>query len=399
MAVKTKVTTYDRLKSGQPFVYDYIPSINIPVEYDNGFEYLFDLVNKASRERYQQVESKIQQRIYYELEVIKSKSWEGFFLFIWDAMQTARKKYPGILFGYGFGNSCCSIVNYLLEITDIDPIRYNLPFERFITVSSSRCPEFVVEIDSDNYDNFIGILNSRYGDGQAEEMQAETFRLNVMNSKSLVVLKMVLESIGITDSYTQDYLHEIPLDDNKTLEVFRDGKAEDLYQFEGRIMRKWLKELKPYSFTELTALNAMYRPESERLIPEYIKRKNGLIPMEYSIPQIGEVLDETYGLLVYQEQIILLAELIANMDAAQAESFRLAIFKRDVEERDYFHTLFLKGGVNNGHPQRKLEETFEYLWQHGRRTFSKAHTVSTTLTAYHLTYASNVLSLSAVLKS
>ena len=146
------------------------------------------------------------------------------------------------------------------------------------------------------------------------------------------------------------------------------------------------QRVKPYLFTELTALNAMYRPKLERLIPEYIKRKNGLIPVEYSIPQIGEVLDETYGLLVYQEQIILLAELIANMDAAQAESFRLSIFQKDAEERDYFHTHFLKGGENNVHPQQKLEETFEYLWQNGCRTFCKAHIVSTTLTACNLTY-------------
>lgn len=181
-------------------------------------------------------------------------------------------------------------------------------------------------------------------------------------------------------------MEKIPLDDQKTLELFQRGDTEDIFQYETHGMQKCLRELHPTTFEDLVLLNVMYRPGIMENIPLLIKRKKDVSKIRYAIPNMEKYLHDTYGILVYQEQLMLLSRLIADFNRGESDALRKAMGKRKQDKLAELKLKFIKGGMNNGYKKSTLERIWKD-WEHkGMYAFNKAHAVCYSLLGYQMGY-------------
>ncbi|MFD1927144.1 DNA polymerase III subunit alpha [Sporosarcina siberiensis] len=446
-----------------------------------------------------ELDATYEKRLKYELSVIEEMGFTDYFLIVEDFMRFASEN--GILTGPGRGSSAGSLVAYALRITDVDPIRYGLIFERFLNPGRITLPDIDIDFADNRREEVIQYVANKYGKNYVaqiitfgtlsaravarnvarvfgfsnEEMSflskaiantnESAFRDAVEKSRELrdwialdpirsqwfeaahsleglprnasthaagVILspKPLVETVPLQSGsngifLTQwpmndveeqgllkmDFLglrnltllerirtmisfdkgvkiefEKIPLDDEKTFEVFRNGDTIGIFQFESSGMRAALKLIQPTRFEDVFAINALYRPGPMDNIPIYNKRKNGVEKITYIHPLLGAVLEETYGVIVYQEQIMQIAVEIAGFSMAEADLLRRAISKkkRDILNEERIH--FTKSAVNKGLSEKEANDIYDLIVKFADYGFPKSHAVAYSLISYRLAY-------------
>ena len=505
MEIFDKVETYDIHHA------PIMPPVSIPEGFKNDTDYLEHLTyTKAKVINGVPLPEEVDDRLQYELEIIKKNGAERYFLFIQDVVNYAEKEL-GALVGPGRGSSAGSLVAYCLGITKIDPLKHDLLFERFMCPDRQMLPDIDLDFDEEGRSHVIEWLNDKYGKdycahiisysifstrtafssvAQVKLLPAETakaihqaipvyspyypktmdnaikyspelrklvrsagqtiqnaicdtkvlegtikgtgvhacgfivsdspisdwapvcvqedpdeegktirctqydgrtieetglIKFDFLSLKTLSQLKKICERIKVKTGKDFD-MEKIPLDDQKTLELFQRGDTEDIFQYETHGMQKCLRELHPTTFEDLVLLNVMYRPGIMENIPLLIKRKKDVSKIRYAIPNMEKYLHDTYGILVYQEQLMLLSRLIADFNRGESDALRKAMGKRKQDKLAELKLKFIKGGMNNGYKKSTLERIWKD-WEHkGMYAFNKAHAVCYSWLGYQMGY-------------
>ena len=202
---------------------------------------------------------------------------------------------------------------------------------------------------------------------------------------SLTKIKAILVAVKKAEGIDIN-LKTIPLDDPKTFELFQHGFTDGVFCFDSGSIQQWLRYLHPTSFNDLVVLNVMFRPGIEDYIPQMLQRKNGKEKIEYPIPTMEKYLQETYGILIYQEQLMMLSRLIADFSRGDSDLLRKAICKRKQAILDELKPRFIEGGVSNGHKRETLEEIWSEWYNIGLYSYCKAHSVCYTYIGYQMAY-------------
>ena len=505
MEIFDKVETYDIHHA------PIMPPVSIPEGFKNDTDYLEHLTYTKAKVIYGvPLPEEVDDRLQFELEIIKKNGAERYFLFIQDVVNYAEKEL-GALVGPGRGTSAGSLVAYCLGITKIDPLKHDLLFERFMCPDRQMLPDIDLDIDEEGRSHVIEWLNDKYGKdycahiisysifstrtafssvAQVKLLPAETaksihqaipvyypyypktmdnaikyspelrklirsagqtiqnaicdtkvlegtikgtgvhacgfivsdspisdwapvcvqedpdeegktirctqydgrtieetglIKFDFLSLKTLSQLKKICERIKVKTGKDFD-MEKIPLDDQKTLELFQRGDTEDIFQYETHGMQKCLRELHPTTFEDLVLLNVMYRPGIMENIPLLIKRKKDVSKIRYVIPNMEKYLHDTYGILVYQEQLMLLSRLIADFNRGESDALRKAMGKRKQDKLAELKLKFIKGGMNNGYKKSTLERIWKD-WEHkGMYAFNKAHAVCYSWLGYQMGY-------------
>ena len=475
--------------------------------------YLYFLTYQGAEKRYGILNEEIKERIDFELSVIAKTGYPGYFLIVQDLIAAARELNVSV--GPGRGSAAGSVVAYCLKITNIDPIKYDLLFERFLNPDRVSMPDIDIDFDDEGRTRVMDYVINKYGSNQVAQiitygtMAAKSsirdtarvldlplgeadriakllpnmklgkiFGLNdqelkkslradellkVNEIKNLadednlsgetiqqaIVLEGSLRNTGthacgviITpDDITQfvpvatakdsdlyvtqfdnsvvedagllkmDFLglktltlikdtvelvkfkHNIdldpdafPLDDEKTYELFQRGDTVGIFQYESAGMQKYLKELKPTVFADLIAMNALYRPGPLEYIPSFVDRKNGNEEISYDLPVMAEYLEETYGITVYQEQVMLLSQKLAGFSKGDADVLRKAMGKKIFALLQKLKPQFIDGGKKNGHPEEILEKIWKDWEAFAAYAFNKSHSTCYAWIGYQTAY-------------
>lgn len=505
MEIFDKVETYDIHHA------PIMPPVSIPEGFKNDTDYLEHQTYTKAKVIYGvPLPEEVDDRLQFELEIIKKNGAERYFLFIQDVVNYAEKEL-GALVGPGRGTSAGSLVAYCLGITKIDPLKHDLLFERFMCPDRQMLPDIDLDFDEEGRSHVIEWLNDKYGKdycahiisysifstrtafssvAQVKLLPAETaksihqaipvyypyypktmdnaikyspelrklvrsagqtiqnaicdtkvlegtikgtgvhacgfivsdspisdwapvcvqedpdeegktirctqydgrtieetglIKFDFLSLKTLSQLKKICERIKVKTGKDFD-MEKIPLDDQKTLELFQRGDTEDIFQYETHGMQKCLRELHPTTFEDLVLLNVMYRPGIMENIPLLIKRKKDVSKIRYVIPNMEKYLHDTYGILVYQEQLMLLSRLIADFNRGESDALRKAMGKRKQDKLAELKLKFIKCGMNNGYKKSTLERIWKD-WEHkGMYAFNKAHAVCYSWLGYQMGY-------------
>ena len=483
-------------------------------------DYLEKLVWDGAHKRYgDKLNEEQTERIVFELHTIKTMGFPGYFLIVQDYIRAARELL-GVSVGPGRGSAAGSVVAYCLWITDIDPLKYDLLFERFLNPDRISLPDIDVDFDDAGRGKVLDWITEKYGKEKvahiitygtmatkssiADVGRVEKIPLNIVNQmksyipdksfpdnikdekgkspkvnlkncfKYIPELKQVMEGddkqikqmltyaseledtnrqIGIhacgviigADDLTKfapvctikdkesnqdvlvtqydghvvetvglikmDFLglknltiikntlhhikkrtgedldiDHIPIDDKETFQLFSEGNTVGTFQFESAGMQKYLKELQPHVFEDLIAMNALYRPGPMDNIPEFIDRKLGRKPIEYDIPCMEKYLKDTYGITVYQEQVMLLSRQLAGFTRGQSDTLRKAMGKKQIEKMNELEKLFYEGGEKNGHPKEVLSKIWEEWKKFASYAFNKSHATCYSWVAFQTAY-------------
>ena len=388
-------------------------------------------------------------RLRFELEIITKRGASGYFLFLQDVVNTAQTEL-GVWVGPGRGSAAGSLVCYCLGITKIDPLKHDLLFERFLSIDGTMFPDIDIDFDDEGRDRVIEWLQDKYGkDCCAHIVAFSTFPgdsvlrrrvrdLNVHACGFIVANDPItnwapIATVGIEDSEGNDKIlrsvqydgrhveksglikfdflglktlsqmreicmliktrkdenfniNTIPIDDEKAMKLFQTGQTEDVFQFNYQGMQKYLRELHPTCFEDLTILNCMYRPGPMEDLPMLIKRKKLKKGIKYIIPCMEKYLQNTYGIMVYQEQIMMLSRLIADFSRGESDLLRKALGRRKTDVLSVLKLKFIEGGMKNGHKKNALEKVWNEMERKGLYAFNKSHAVCYTWLAYQMAY-------------
>lgn len=513
------LNTHDILDKVEFYSIDHgpiLPDFPLPDGFDNEDDYLRHLVYEGAKQRWPELDDEHRERLDFELETIKNMGFPGYFLIVQDYIKAAPAL--GCSVGPGRGSAAGSAVAYCLGITNIDPIKYDLLFERFLNPDRISLPDIDVDFDDDGRAKVLQYVTEKYGaekvahiitygtmaaksaikdvarvqglsieesnrlanmipsrpNDMPEEkpgkkykvtiknclkcfpalaaelnnpdpMVADTVRLaeklegNVRNTgvhacgviigrdditdwvpvstatdsdgsklivtqyegsviestglikmdflglKTLSIIKEALENIKLTRGIDLD-IEKIPIDDPKTYQLYCDGKTTGTFQFESAGMQKYLIELQPSTFEDLIAMNALYRPGPMDYIPDFIARKKGEKPIEYDIPCMEKYLKDTYGITVYQEQVMLLSRQLAGFTRGQSDTLRKAMGKKQIEKMNHLEGLFYEGGEKNGHDRKTLNKIWEDWKKFASYAFNKSHATCYSWVAYQTAY-------------
>ena len=499
-----------------------LPKFEIPTAYqvEDDLEgkkgennYLRHLTYEGAELRYSELTDSIKERIDFELDVIANTGYPGYFLIVQDFIAAARDM--GVSVGPGRGSAAGSVVAYCLKITNIDPIAYDLLFERFLNPDRVSMPDIDIDFDDEGRSKVMDYVIKKYGSNQvaqiitygtmaakssirdtarvldlplgeadriakllpniklnkifnsteeelkknlrSEELMRVNEIKNIADEDSLSgqtiqqakVLEGSLRNTGIhacgviitPDDITQfvpvatakdsdlyvtqfdnsvvedagllkmdflglktltlikdtvslvKYKHGIdldpdqfPLDDEKTYELFQKGETVGIFQYESAGMQKYLKDLKPTVFADLIAMNALYRPGPLEYIPSFVDRKNGNEEITYDLPAMEEYLKETYGITVYQEQVMLLSQKIAGFSKGDADVLRKAMGKKIFALLQKLKPQFIEGGKANGHPEEILEKIWKDWEAFAAYAFNKSHSTCYAWIGYQTAY-------------
>ncbi|WP_205513398.1 DNA polymerase III subunit alpha [Longitalea arenae] len=508
-----------------------LPAFPLPKEFQvhednnlNQWEFLRHITYEGAKERYVDITPDIQERLDFELFTIKTMGFAGYFLIVSDFIKAGRER--GVFIGPGRGSAAGSAVAYCIGITNIDPIKYNLLFERFLNPDRKSMPDIDTDFDDEGRQKVIDYVVEKYGKNQVAQivtygtMAAKSSIKDVARvldlplAESNALAKMVPEKPGIElgrvlhapltardgeksleekegigpdeievikklreiyngQGLTATVLHEaerlegsvrntgihaagiiiaprdltdlipvctakdsslwvtqiegsiiedagvikmdflglktltiiknalrmikenhgvdldietIPLDDPKTFELYQKAETVGTFQFESPGMQKYLRDLKADQFSDLIAMNALYRPGPLAYIPNFIDRKHGRETITYDLPEMEEYLKDTYGITVYQEQVMLLAQKLAGFSKGDADVLRKAMGKKQKAVLDKMKAQFIKGASEKGHPADKLEKIWTDWEAFAQYAFNKSHSTCYAYVAYQTAY-------------
>ncbi|MCF6280095.1 MAG: DNA polymerase III subunit alpha, partial [Flavobacteriaceae bacterium] len=503
-----------------------LPKFDIPKEFiseedkkDGGKRgenaYLKHITFKGSKKRYPEITDEIKERINFELMIIENTGYPGYFLIVEDFINEARKMDVSV--GPGRGSAAGSVVAYCLRITNIDPLKYNLLFERFLNPDRVSLPDIDIDFDDEGRQRVIDYVIDKYGSNQvaqiitygtmaakssirdtarvldlplpdadriaklipliklknifgtdeksiakvkglrSEELEnvneliklaesgglvadtinqarnlegslrntgthacgviitpeditnlipvatakgtdmfvtqfdnsvvedAGLLKMDFLGLKTLTLIKdtvKIVKAIHGKDLIPDDF----PLDDKETYELFQRGETIGIFQYESAGMQKHLKALKPTEFADLIAMNALYRPGPMEYIPSFIDRKHGREEILYDLPDMEDYLKETYGITVYQEQVMLLSQKLAGFTKGEADMLRKAMGKKIFTLLEKLKPLFIKGGKKNNHPEDVLEKIWKDWEAFAAYAFNKSHSTCYAFIAYQTAY-------------
>jgi len=508
-----------------------LPAFPIPKEFQihkeanmNQWELLKHLTWEGANKRYPEITSELQERIDFELFTIRTMGFAGYFLIVSDFIQAGRNM--GVFVGPGRGSAAGSVVAYCIGITNIDPIKYQLLFERFLNPDRKSMPDIDTDFDDEGRQKVIDYVVDKYGKEQVAQIvtygtmaakssikdvarvmdlplsesnllaklvpdkpgtelnrclhapltvkegekslaeregyqpedidnvkklreiykgndlraavlheaerlegsirntgihaagiiiapsdlteimpvatakdstlwvtqiegsvieEAGVLKMDFLGLKTLSILKTALEFIKQNHGVIID-LDLIPLDDAKTFNLYQRGETNATFQFESVGMQKHLRDLKPDKFADLIAMNALYRPGPMAYIPNFIERKHGRELIKYDLPVMGEILSDTYGITVYQEQVMLLSQKIASFTKGDADILRKAMGKKQKSVLDKMKAQFVAGAVKNGHPENVLEKVWTDWEAFAQYAFNKSHSTCYAYLAYQTAY-------------
>ena len=508
-----------------------LPAFPIPKEFQihkesnlNQWEYLKHITYEGAKGRYSEITEEIRERIDFELFTIKTMGFAGYFLIVSDFIKAGRDL--NVMIGPGRGSAAGSVVAFCIAITNIDPIKYNLLFERFLNPDRKSMPDIDTDFDDEGRQKVIDYVVEKYGKSQVAQIitygtmaakmsikdvaRVMDLPLSISNALTKMIpdkpgieLRRVLhaplnakegeksleEKDGVTadelinvkrireiyacDSLESKVLHEaerlegsvrntgihaagiiiapqdltdlipiciakdsnlwvtqiegsiiedagvlkmdflglktltviknalvlikqnhgitididtIPLDDEKTFKLYQQADTIGTFQFESPGMQKYLRELKPDKFGDLIAMNALYRPGPIAYIPNYIDRKHGREKIEYDLPDMVEYLEETYGITVYQEQVMLLAQKLAGFSKGDADVLRKAMGKKQIVVLNKMKAQFIEGATAKGSPKDKLEKIWSDWEAFAQYAFNKSHSTCYAMVAYQTAY-------------
>ncbi len=480
-------------------------------------DYLAKLTMEGAAKRYgSPLSEEVEERLRFELYIMKTMGFPGYFLIVQDFIRAAREEL-GVWVGPGRGSAAGSAVAYCLGITQIDPIKYDLLFERFLNPDRISLPDIDIDFDDEGRGRVLDWVTKKYGKEKVahiitygtmatkmalkdvarvqklpladsnhlcelipdritdpkdkdkllkinlknainavpELQQAESsddpilrdtikyarqlegnvrgtgvhacgtiicrdditdwvpvstavdketgekmlvtqyegsviedtglIKMDFLGLKNLSIMKDAVENIRRTKGVEVD-IDNIPIDDKKTYDLYCEGRTLGTFQFESDGMQKYLRELKPTVFEDLIAMNALYRPGPMDYIPDFINRKHGRAPIEYDIPIMEKYLKDTYGITVYQEQVMLLSRLLANFTRGEADTLRKAMGKKILAKLMELKPKFLKGGKANGHDKKVLEKIWEDWVKFASYAFNKSHATCYSWVAYQTAY-------------
>ncbi|MBL7928983.1 MAG: DNA polymerase III subunit alpha [Bacteroidia bacterium] len=499
-----------------------LPHFSLPSGFTNQDDYLRHLTYQGAKHRYgDMLTDEIKERIDFELFTIRTMGYAGYFLIVADFIRAGKEL--GVLVGPGRGSAAGSAVAYCLGITNIDPIKYNLLFERFLNPDRKSLPDIDTDFDDEGRQKVIDYTVKKYGKEQVAQIitfgtmaarmsikdvarvldlplpqsnalaklvpekagislkrvltapvdgedglkyreelideelqQVKQLRQYLTNGSSegavlqealklegsvrntgvhaagiIIAPKNLTEIIPIATSKDSDLfitqyegeiiekagvikmdflglktlsivrdavamikanhgveitIDQIPLDDKKTLELYQRGGTNGTFQFESPGMQKNLRELKPDKFEDLIAMNALYRPGPMDYIPLYIKRKHGKEQIVYDLPGTEEILEETYGVTVYQEQVMLLSQRLAGFSKGDADVLRKAMGKKQKAVLENMKEKFFSGAIEKGHPQEKIEKIWNDWLAFAQYAFNKSHSTCYAYLAFQTAY-------------
>ncbi|RYZ48410.1 MAG: DNA polymerase III subunit alpha, partial [Chitinophagaceae bacterium] len=246
-------------------------------------------------------------------------------------------------------------------------------------------------IAPDNLMNIIPVCTAKDSDLLVTQIEgkiiedAGVIKMDFLGLKTLTIIKNALEMIKAAHG-VDIVIDDVPLDDEKTYEIYQKGETIATFQFESPGMQKYLKELKPDQFADLIAMNALYRPGPMAYIPQYVDRKHGREEVVYDLPDMADYLEETYGITVYQEQVMLLAQKLAGFSKGDADVLRKAMGKKDRKTLDKMKSGFISGAVAKGHPAKVLEKIWTDWEAFAQYAFNKSHSTCYAFVAYQTAY-------------
>jgi DNA polymerase-3 subunit alpha len=485
---------------------DHLPEFKIPDSFTSGHEYLKSLAYSGLEKRYPKEKADngnewkaIYDRASYELDTIINMNFSGYFLIVADFINWAKER--GISVGPGRGSGAGSIVAYAMRITDVNPLKYNLLFERFLNPDRISMPDFDIDFANDGRDEVINYVNDKYGSDKVgqiitfgtlgakqvikdvarvlgisiaesdmltkligrevtlkrafekeprlREMEqdarfTELFTLagkleglhrhSSIHAAGIVIGKKPLDEIvplykepdekgrqgGIATQFSMNFLEQCGLvkmdflglktldvirhteelirmrggdnlnfniedvneNDEMTFKMLSEGKSFEVFQFESDGMQNIIKQTKPNSIDDLIALNAMYRPGPMQFIPRFIDCKNGKQKITYPDKSLEKVLRETYGVIVYQEQVMEVARVVAGYSMGQADLLRRAMGKKKKEVLEKEEIPFIQGAEKRGYKRTKAKEIFDILVPFAEYGFNKSHATAYAIIAY-----------------
>ncbi len=501
-----------------------LPAFPVPLEFQttndkniNQWNYLHHLAYEGAKKRYSEINEELRERLDFELFTIKTMGFAGYFLIVSDFIKVGKER--GVFIGPGRGSAAGSVVAYCTGITNIDPIKYNLLFERFLNPDRKTMPDIDTDFDDEGRQKVIDYVVEKYGKNQVAQIitygtmaakmsikdvarvmdlplsesnaltkmvperigtslkkifkaaipgeqssedrgeefenirklreiyngndmraqvlkEAERLEGNVRNMgihaagiiiapkdltelipvatskdsdlwitqidgstieeagvlkmdflglRTLSILKTALELIKLNYNIDID-LDALPLDDEKTFQLYQRGETNATFQFESAGMQKYLRELKPDKFGDLIAMNALYRPGPMAYIPQYVARKHNRDLVCYDLPEMQEFLEETYGITVYQEQVMLLSQKLADFTKGEADVLRKAMGKKDRKTLDKMKDGFIKGATAKGFKADVLEKIWRDWEAFAQYAFNKSHSTCYALVAYQTAY-------------
>lgn len=487
-----------------------MPDFPIPSEFENDDDYLRYLTYVGAEKKYgDHLTDEVRERIDFELGVVKNMGFPGYFLIVQDFIAAARGM--GVAVGPGRGSAAGSAVAYCLGITDIDPIKYDLLFERFLNPDRISMPDIDVDFDDDGRGEVLRWVTEKYGKEKVahiitygtmatksaikdvarvqklplsesnrlaklvpdkipdvkkmslkaaiayvgelreaansndplvretlkyaqmlegnvrntgvhacgviigkydisdvvpvstakdkdtgEEMLVTQYegsviedtgliKMDFLGLKTLSIIKEAVENVRLTTGLSLDIDH-VNLEDQKTFDLYCAGKTTGTFQFESAGMQKYLKELQPSKFEDLIAMNALYRPGPMDYIPSFIARKHGKEDIKYDIPIMERYLKDTYGITVYQEQVMLLSRLLANFTRGESDALRKAMGKKLIDKMNALKEKFLEGGKANGYAVETLNKIWADWEKFASYAFNKSHATCYSWIAYQTAY-------------
>jgi DNA polymerase-3 subunit alpha len=490
-----------------------LPHFTIPDGFTSQDDYLKHITMLGAKNRYKDITPEIEERINFELFTIKTMGFAGYFLIVSDFIRAGREL--GVFVGPGRGSAAGSVVAYCIGITNIDPIKYNLLFERFLNPDRKSMPDIDTDFDDVGRQKVIDYVVEKYGKNQVAQIITygtmaakmsikdvarvldlplsesnalaklvperpgielkkiidatadsmlnsdeaddasklrEIYKGNDLQSRVLkeaVILEGSVRNTGIhaagiiiapkdltdiipvaTSKETNllitqfdgkviedsgvikmDFLglktltiirdaliliernhgvkiniDDIPLDDKKTFELYQRGETNGTFQFESAGMQKYLKELRPDKFEDLIAMNALYRPGPLEYIPDFIARKHGRQAVKYDLPEMEEYLKETYGITVYQEQVMLLSQKLAGFTKGDADTLRKAMGKKQKEVLDKMKSKFIDGCKANNHDTSICQKIWTDWEAFASYAFNKSHSTCYAFVAFQTAY-------------
>jgi len=504
-----------------------LPAFPIPKEFQTGddnninqWNYLHHITYEGAKERYGEITEEIRERLDFELFTIKTMGFAGYFLIVSDFIKVGRER--GVFIGPGRGSAAGSVVAYCIGITNIDPIKYNLLFERFLNPDRKTMPDIDTDFDDEGRQKVIDYVVEKYGKSQVAQIitygtmaakmsikdvarvmdlplaesnalakmvperpgtslkfilkapftgeksleekgyageeldnikklreiyngndtrgqvlkeaerlegsvrntgihaagiiiapkdltelipvatskesdlwvtqiegstieEAGVLKMDFLGLRTLSILKTALELIKQNHNIDID-LDALPLDDEQTFQLYQRGETNATFQFESAGMQKYLRELKPDKFDDLIAMNALYRPGPMAYIPQYVARKHNRELVCYDLPEMQEFLEETYGITVYQEQVMLLSQKLAGFTKGEADVLRKAMGKKDRKTLDKMKDSFIKGATVKGFKADVLEKIWRDWEAFAQYAFNKSHSTCYALVAYQTGY-------------
>ncbi len=504
-----------------------LPHFVVPSSFKSQDDYLESITWAGAKDRYKILTPEAEERIKFELGVIRQMGFAGYFLIVSDFIRAGREM--GVFVGPGRGSAAGSVVAYCIGITNIDPIKYNLLFERFLNPDRKSMPDIDTDFDDDGRQKVINYVVEKYGKNQVAQIitygtmaakssiadvarvmdlplaesralsklvperpginlkrllhapytakeakngeksleekealvaddienvkklreiynteglqgtilheaeilegsvrntgihaagiiiapkdltdlipvatskesdlwltqieggvieEAGVIKMDFLGLKTLSILKTALSLIKQNHGIDID-IDSIPLDDEKTYQLYQRGDTNGTFQFESPGMQKYLRELKPDKFDDLIAMNALYRPGPMSYIPDYVDRKHGKKQVEYDLPDMEEHLKETYGITVYQEQVMLLSQKLAGFSKGDADVLRKAMGKKQIAVLNKMKAQFIAGATERNHPAEKLEKIWTDWEAFAQYAFNKSHSTCYAFVAYQTAY-------------